>query len=420
MRVGEVLDAELRHPVGRDRPRPCVLARRVASRRRRRSTTRTRRRPGRRAAPRPRTGGRSRGRCARRSPRTRARSSRGRRAGPPGGRRRRRPRGAGRGRRVTRSASSTSSSRAFSRLRAGVVVVRERVDADDLVPGGGERSREVRADEARGAGDDVAHGQASPGSAAIGYGQLLGERHERTALVLDEAEVGEEAGHHDALAELAEARLGPLAAGERERELRVAAARRERQREGAAEAGVDVGDRQRAVGLAEALHVRRPDDPDRLGDVRPVLDQLTVGEGAPLDRLAALRLDHRARDRVEAAALDVAEHVDRELLPEAALLHHGLDGRRGEVERELLGAVGTVDVPRAEALAHLDEHRVAHVVRHVCREATSAGSGSRARRRTRARGTCRPWPCTRPGSARGRARARARRARPRRSPGRGR
>ena len=37
-----------------------------------------------------------------------------------------------------------------------------------------------------------------------------------------------------------------------------------------------------------------------------------------LDRLAALRLDHRARDRVQAAAVEVAEDVDRELLARAA------------------------------------------------------------------------------------------------------
>ena len=126
---------------------------------------------------------------------------------------------------------------------------------------------------------------------------------------------------------VAEPRLRPLAAGERERELRVAAPRRERQRERAAEARVDVGHGQRAVRLAEALDVGRADDADRLGDAGAVLDQLAVLERAALDRLAALRLDHRARDRVEAAAVDVAEDVDRELLAEAALLHHRVDRR---------------------------------------------------------------------------------------------
>ncbi len=86
----------------------------------------------------------------------------------------------------------------------------------------------------------------------------------------------EEARHHDPGAELAEAGLGPLALGELERELGVAAARRERQRKAAAEARVDVGDGQRAIWLAEALDVRRADDPGRLGDAGGVRDQLLV------------------------------------------------------------------------------------------------------------------------------------------------
>ncbi len=42
--------------------------------------------------------------------------------------------------------------------------------------------------------------------------------------------------------------------------------------------------------------------------------------------------------------LEVAEDVDRELLAQAALLHHRVDGRRAQVERELLRIVGAVDV----------------------------------------------------------------------------
>ena len=167
------------------------------------------------------------------------------------------------------------------------------------MPGGEQRLREVRADEPGRTGDDV------PLSLARLRGdrlrQLLGERDELAVGVLDEAEVGEEARHHDTLAEVAEPRLRPLAAGERERELRVAAAGCERERERAAEARVDVGHGQRAVRLAEALDVCRADDADRLGDPGAVLDQLAVRERPALDRLAALRLDHRARDRVEAA-----------------------------------------------------------------------------------------------------------------------
>ena len=216
-----------------------------------------------------------------------------------------------------------------------------------------------------------------------GVRQLLRERDELAGAVLDEAEVGEEARHHDALAEVAEPRLGTLAAGELERELGVAAPRGERQRERAAEARVDVGDRQAAVGLAEALDVGRADDADRLGDPRAVRDQLGVLERPALDRLAALRLDHRARDRVQAAALEVAEHVDRELLAEAALLHHRVDRRRAQVEGELLGVVGAVDVARPEPLAHLDEERVAGVVRERRPGARCAGSGCRASSKNR-------------------------------------
>ena len=116
-------------------------------------------------------------------------------------------------------------------------------------------------------------------------------------------------------------RLRPLAARESERELRVAAAGGEREREASAEAGVHVRDRQAAVGLAEALHVRRPLDPHGLRDVAAVLDQLPVLERGALDRLAALGQEHRARDRVQAARFEIAEDVDRELLAEALLLH---------------------------------------------------------------------------------------------------
>src|SRR5262249_24703975 len=95
----------------------------------------------------------------------------------------------------------------------------------------------------------------------------------------------------------------------------------------------DVGDRQRAVGLAEALDVRRPDDPERLRDTAAVLDQLPVLDRGAADRLAALRLDHRPRDRVEAACLEVAEDVDRELLPRTDVLNHR--GNRRVLEKEV-------------------------------------------------------------------------------------
>src|SRR5207253_11319630 len=146
-------------------------------------------------------------------------------------------------------------------------------------------------------------------------------------------------------------------------ELRVAAPRRARQREGPAEARVDVRDGEASVRLPEALDVRRPDDPDRLGHAAAVLDQLRVLDGHALDRLAALGLDHRARDRVQAAALRVAEDVDGELLAEADLLDERLDRRVTEEELELRRILGAIDVARAEALAHLDQQRVARVCR---------------------------------------------------------
>ena len=71
--------------------------------------------------------------------------------------------------------------------------------------------------------------------------------------------------------------------------------------------------------------------------------------------------------------------------PRQTLLHERVDRRRVEVEGELLGVVGAVDVPRAEALAHLHEQRVARVRRARRRAASCAGSGSRAPRRRDAR-----------------------------------
>src|SRR5215210_5214750 len=83
-------------------------------------------------------------------------------------------------------------------------------------------------------------------------GKLLGEGNERTVGPRDEAEVGEEAGHHHTLAEVPEPRLGPLAGRQREGELGIAAAGGQRKRKAAAEARVDVGDLEPAAGLTEA------------------------------------------------------------------------------------------------------------------------------------------------------------------------
>ena len=146
----------------------------------------------------------------------------------------------------------------------------------------------------------------------------------------------------------------------------------------------------RPVGLAEALDVRRPDDADGLGDLTRVLDQLPVLDRRALDRLAALRLDHRARDRVQAGALEVAEDVDRELLALAELLHERVDRRVAEEELELgtvraPGRCGASRSPRAPSRAAGSAHRPGR------RRATScAGSRSRCPRRRGAPRTCRP------------------------------
>src|SRR4051794_31624748 len=118
---------------------------------------------------------------------------------------------------------------------------------------------------------------------------FLGERLEVARRPLGEAEVREEARHHDAGAEVADARLRPLAVRERDRELRVTAAGGVRERERAAEARVHVRHAVRPVRLAEALDVGRTADADRLRGRAAELDQLAVGDRHALDRLAALR-----------------------------------------------------------------------------------------------------------------------------------
>src|ERR687895_274567 len=137
---------------------------------------------------------------------------------------------------------------------------------------------------------------------------------------------------------------------------RRAAPRGERKREAAAEARVHVGDVMAAVVLAEALDVRRTPDRERLRDVSPERDQVPVLHRHALDGFAALGLDHCSRDRIQAAPLEVAQHVDRELLALAARLDERRHRRPLEVERELRTVVRTVDVPRAEALPRLDEY----------------------------------------------------------------
>src|SRR5207244_10036256 len=88
------------------------------------------------------------------------------------------------------------------------------------------------------------------------------------------------------------------------------------------------------------------------------IDQLLVADDRPLDRLSAARLEHRPRDRVQAAPLEVAEAIDRELgTVHGALDHDRLAHVAGE-EARLRGVLGAVDRARARTTAGLDHHGV--------------------------------------------------------------
>ncbi len=150
---------------------------------------------------------------------------------------------------------------------------------------------------------------------------------------------------------------GRLPACERQRQSRVLAPGREREREGAAEAQVHVRHPAVARRGAEALHRRRADHAEGLAHVAPERDELVVGDRHPLDRLAAFRLDHRSRDRVQAAAFEIAEDVHGELLAGADLLHERLRRGAGEEEVELLPVLRAEDVARPEAAPGLHEDR---------------------------------------------------------------
>src|SRR6266511_784134 len=206
------------------------------------------------------------------------------------------------------------------------------------------------------------------GLACNRFWDVLGERDESTVISGGQDEVREEAGHYDPLLELAQPRLRVLAVRERDRQLGIAAAGSKRKREGTAEARVHVGDLVAALLLPEALDVGGALEPERLGHMGAVLDQVPVLDRHPLDRLAAPRLDHRPRDRVQAAPVEVAEDVDRELLALAALLDERLRLRVAEEEVELLTVLGAVDVLGAETLASLDEDRKCELVRQLVRQ----------------------------------------------------
>src|SRR5262249_45038166 len=117
-------------------------------------------------------------------------------------------------------------------LERRVVVVGEGVPPDRFVALVEKSAEEVRADEPGRARDEVAHGWRS-----------LRKRQDRSILAVAawrEADLGEVPRHGDPLLEPPEPRLRALAAREGERELRVAAACRERDRKAAAEARVHV------------------------------------------------------------------------------------------------------------------------------------------------------------------------------------
>ncbi len=147
-------------------------------------------------------------------------------------------------------------------------------------------------------------------------------------------------------------RLGPLAVRQRDRELRVAAAGRAREREGAAEARVDVRDRERAVRLAEALDVGGADDARssprparRARSARQSLIVVPLIDSPPFDWIIVRGIAFRQRpSRSQKTSIENSS-------PAAALLHERVDRRVAEEEVELGAVGGAVDVPRAEALA---------------------------------------------------------------------
>ena len=104
--------------------------------------------------------------------------------------------------------------------------------------------------------------------------------------------------------------------------------------------------------------VAGPATAQRLHHAPAELDQLLVVDHFALDRLASARLEHRARDRVQAAPVVVAEAVDRQLRTvHRALDHHRL-GYVVDEEACLRGVVGEVDRARARAATGLDHHRI--------------------------------------------------------------
>src|SRR4051794_32681734 len=158
--------------------------------------------------------------------------------------------------------------------------------------------------------------------------------------------------------ELADVRLDGLTARHPHDQLRVGATRQRRVHrrwKRPAEARVHVGDAKPDLGVAEGLHRAGPAHGQRLADRPAEFDQLAVGDHRALDRLATARFDHRARDRVEAAAVEVTEDVDREL----GAAHQPLDHHRlllldvPDEELHLLAVCRRVDRARAGPASRL-------------------------------------------------------------------
>ncbi len=187
----------------------------------------------------------------------------------------------------------------------------------------------------------------------------------------------------------AHARLRPPSRGDRQDRLGVGGARRLRQRERAAEAGVDVGDAEDRAVLAKALDRARAGQAERLHGRGAELGELGVVEGLALDLLAALGLDHRPRHGPEGAPVEVAEAVDAELLAGQRPLDDALGGGVAQEEGQLARRrrSGRCGAPRSRGAASPERGRAAPPGRRRP-AARSAARAARGRRAWRGRPTC--------------------------------
>ena len=169
----------------------------------------------------------------------------------------------------------------------------------------------------------------------------------------------------------------PLAVRERERQLRVARAGRAREREAAAEARVDVGDRQRAVGLAEALDVRRarrsraPRRRARPYSISSAsLIVMPLIDSPPFDSIIVRGIAFRQRPS-RSQKTSIENSSPRAAAP-ARTSRPACSARKKSSSSAVVAAE---DVARAEALARLHEHREAQVVRQRRPAASVGGDG---------------------------------------------